>query len=83
MLPNAVAQIHRLRRAEASVYLKEKWGLDYKANTLAKLATLGGGPRFEHAGRFPLYREDELDIWAAARFSPLKSSTSDTGTRAA
>jgi hypothetical protein len=69
----------RLRRTEASTYLKENWGLDYKASTLAKLATLGGGPRFEHAGRFPLYREEELDAWAADRLSPLKASTSDRG----
>jgi hypothetical protein len=79
MPPNTIGQLRRLRRAEASVYLKQQWGLDYKANTLAKLATLGGGPRFEHAGRFPFYREDELDAWAAARFSALKASTSDTG----
>jgi hypothetical protein len=74
-----IEQPRRHRRADASGYLKERWGLDYKPATLAKLACLGGGPRFEHAGRFPLYREDELDAWALARLSPLKSSTSDIG----
>lgn len=69
----------RLRRSEASQYLKEKWGIDRTANTLAKLACLGGGPRFEHAGRIPLYREAELDAWAASIMSPLKRSTSDLG----
>lgn len=73
-------QVHtRYRRSEASAYLKSKWGLDYKATTLAKLACLGGGPRFEHAGRFPLYREAELDDWAKNKLSPLKASTSDIG----
>lgn len=67
----------RLRRAEASAYLKEKWGIDRKPGTLAKLACLGGGPLFEHANRIPLYPEPELDAWAEALLSPLKSSTSD------
>ena len=34
----------RLRRSEASEYIRSTWGLSYKANTLAKLATIGGGP---------------------------------------
>jgi hypothetical protein len=79
MISGTSAQPRRHRRTEASAYLKTVWGLDYKPVTLAKLATIGGGPRFEHAGRIPLYRQDELDAWAAAKLSPLKSSTSDTG----
>jgi hypothetical protein len=79
MDPNTARPPRRYRRAEASSYLKERWNLDYRPTTLAKLASIGGGPRFEHAGRFPLYRAEELDAWALARFSPLKSSTSDTG----
>ena len=67
----------RLRRTAASEYLREKWGLSYKPTTLAKLATLGGGPAFEHFGRWPLYSPEELDKWVAARLSGLKSSTSD------
>ena len=73
-----LAHYRRLRRPEASAYLKERWGIDRKPSTLAKLACLGGGPRFEHAGRFPLYPEPELDAWALSILSPLKSSTSDT-----
>ncbi|MBC7907623.1 MAG: hypothetical protein H7Y60_12890 [Rhodospirillaceae bacterium] len=79
MLPNTIGQPRRYRRAEASAYLKSTWGIDYKPATLAKVASLGGGPRFELAGRFPLYPEPELDSWASARLSPLKSSTSDAG----
>ena len=74
-------QCRRLRRAEASIYLKEKWGIDRKASTLAKLAVISGGPRFEHAGRIPLYPEPELDRWAQSILSGLKSSTSDKGDR--
>lgn len=73
------AQCHHLRRADASTYLKEKWGIDRKPATLAKLATLGGGPKFKKAGRFPLYPENELDAWAQSILSPLKASTSERG----
>jgi hypothetical protein len=67
----------RLRRVEASAYLNEKWGIARAPSTLAKLACIGGGPRFESANRTPLYREDELDTWAQSILSPLKHSTSD------
>jgi len=69
----------RLRRAEASAYLKLKWGVERAPTTLAKLACIGGGPRFESANRVPLYPEPELDAWAQSILSPLKSSTSDIG----
>lgn len=72
-------QIARYRRTEASVYLKEKWGISRTPGTLAKLAVHGGGPRFQLAGRIPLYPENELDNWSQALLSPLKMSTSDNG----
>lgn len=71
--------ITRLRRTEASTYLKQRWGISRTPGTLAKLATLGGGPRFQLDGRIPLYPETELDTWADSILSPLKSSTSDSG----
>ena len=72
-------QCRRLRRAEASDYLRAKWGIERKPTTLAKLSCVGGGPRYELAGRFPLYTEEELDAWAKSLLSPLKCSTSDMG----
>lgn len=69
----------RLRRAEASRYLLDVWGIERAVNTLAKLATIGGGPGFETANRVPLYSRDELDRWAKSILSPMKSSTSDKG----
>ena len=68
-----------LRRAEASKYLKEIWGIDRAPSTLAKLATLGGGPRFRRANRIPLYPPEFLDEWACSILSPPMTSTSDTG----
>lgn len=71
---------HRpLRRAEASVYLKERHGIDRKPSTLAKLAVVGGSPPFRHAGRYPIYALDDLDSWAASILSGKKLTTSDKG----
>jgi len=72
-------QSKKLRRADASEYLLEQHHISYKPSTLAKLAVTGGGPKFYHAGRIPLYPTMELDIWAQSMLSPLKSSTSDRG----
>jgi hypothetical protein len=65
-------------RVEASKYLKEKWKLPCEPATLAKLASIGGGPPFVHAGRFPRYPEPGLDEYARSRISPLKRSTSES-----
>jgi hypothetical protein len=73
----------RFRRHEASAYLKEKWGLDRRPATLAKYASVGGGPKLEYAGRIPIYPQDELDIWAQSIFSALCSSTAQKPNREA
>lgn len=70
--------IHRpLRRHEAAEYLKSKHGVDRKPATLAKYATLGGGPTFRRAGRVPLYTVDSLDAWVAEITSAPMRSTSE------
>lgn len=66
----------RLRRSEASKYLSETHGIGRTPQTLAKYAVNGGGPRFQHAGRFPLYPIEELDKWVESLLSPLKENTS-------
>lgn len=55
-----------LTREAASRHLLDRWGISRKPVTLAKLATIGGGPRFRKAGRTPLYDRRDLDAWAAA-----------------
>ena len=72
-------QITRLRRTHASKYLQDNWGISRTPGTLAKLAVVGGGPRYQLDGRIPLYPQDELDKWAKTALSPLKNSTSDEG----
>lgn len=68
-----------LRRKEAAEYIQNKYNIPCKASTLGKYASVGGGPKFLKAGKFPLYPPSQLDIWAISKFSPLKSSTSDNG----
>jgi len=66
-----------LRRAEASEYLREHHSLEIAKSTLAKFATIGGGPLMVYSGRLPLYRPADLDAWAAARISAPCRSTSE------
>ncbi len=64
-----------LSRAQAAEYLQERYGA-YKAQTLAKMAVTGDGPRFRKMGAFTYYLEADLDEWVASRMSaPVKSTT--------
>lgn len=69
----------RLRRVEASDYLRRVHGVELAPATLAKLASIGGGPGFQKSLRTPLYPTDELDRWATERLGGLRRSTSDVG----
>ncbi|HYD32098.1 MAG TPA: hypothetical protein VEB64_14755 [Azospirillaceae bacterium] len=67
----------RLRRWEASEYLRLAHGIEVKPATLAKWASVGGGPRFQRLNRSPLYPVSELDAWALAKLSDPMQSTSE------
>lgn len=67
-----------LRRHQASSYLKNRWGISRTPKTLAKLAVIGGGPRYYRDGRFPIYPTSELDAWAIAQLGSLRTSTCNT-----
>lgn len=66
----------RLRRWEASEYLRSVHGIEVAPATLAKWASIGGGPGFQKAGRVPLYPVGELDRWADNRLGAVLSNTS-------
>ena len=68
-----------LRRKEAARYLTDLRGLPIAAQTLAKLAVVGGGPAFRKFGRFPIYDIADLDGWADAKLGRLQHSTSHAG----
>ena len=71
MLPNF------MRRQHAGRYLKEKYGFGSE-KTLAKLASIGGGPEFHKSGsRTVVYTKKALDDWALARISGPRRSTSE------
>lgn len=67
-----------LRRDQAAAYLQQRFGA-YTPDTLAKLACVGGGPKFRKMGRFPVYTRADLDDWAQSRMSHPVSSTSELG----
>ncbi|MCW6513102.1 helix-turn-helix transcriptional regulator [Lichenifustis flavocetrariae] len=62
---------------EASAYCKSKHGYPVAVNTLNKLRTYGGGPKFNKCGgRLILYAEHELDAWVRERLGDVLTSTS-------
>ena len=65
-----------LRRHQAADYLQASYGFG-TTETLAKLACVGGGPRFRKLGRFPVYTAMDLDDWAQSRLSAPVSSTAE------
>lgn len=65
-----------LRRNQAADYLQERYGFG-TTETLAKLACVGGGPRFRKLGRFPVYTAEDLEAWAESRLSDPVSSTAE------
>jgi hypothetical protein len=68
-----------LRRAQAATYIKSRWGIPCSHAYLHKLASIGGGPEFRRAGRWPLYREADLDAWALSRITgPLRKASDCT-----
>jgi len=67
----------RLRRKEAVAYLFETHGVPIAVATLAKMATVGGGPAITYFGRIPLYALTDLDEWAKKRLSSPVGSTSE------
>lgn len=67
----------RLRRSEVPAYMLRKHGIPVALATLAKMATVGGGPAMQHSGRIPLYHVNDLDAWAEERLSKPARSTSE------
>jgi hypothetical protein len=66
-----------LNGVELSEYLMQKFGLKIAPATLAKLRSVGGGPKFFKTSCTALYPTGEADEWARVRLGGLRSSTSD------
>ncbi len=65
-----------LSRRKAAVHIQEK-GLPCAPSTLAKLASIGGGPKFHKFGRSVIYTAADLDDWVDARLTRAMASTCD------
>src|SRR5204863_85478 len=59
----AARQVEYLRRRQAAEYLRAR-GIPRTEKTLAKLASIGGGPMYRCFGRIPLYTVEDLDAYA-------------------
>lgn len=65
-----------MTRLDASVYLGER-GLQFSKNTLAKLATVGGGPEYRIFGSRAYYTAAALNSWIEEKLSAPRRSTSE------
>jgi hypothetical protein len=66
-----------LRRDQAAEYIRINYGFPCTRSWLAKLASVGGGPAFRKAGRYPLYDLPDLDDWAKNRIGQRVRSTAE------
>lgn len=65
----------RLRRWEAADYLRLVHGIEVAAATLAKWASVGGGPAYQKVNRTPVYPKVSLDAWAAEKLgAPIRNT---------
>lgn len=67
----------RLRWVDVPAHLAAKHGIDSAVSTLAKMATVGGGPAMQYSGRIPLYHVQDLDARANERLSKPVYPTSE------
>lgn len=63
-------------RKDAANFLTGR-GYTISPATLAKLATVGGGPAYVKFGRRPLYTKHALLAWVRSRTSAPRRSTSE------
>ncbi len=62
---------------EEAVEFLAKLGLPRAKSTLAKLRCVGGGPVFQHFGRWPRYTPSRLREYAESELSGERRSTSE------
>lgn len=74
-LPRHLGAKTRYTRPEAAEYLAAAHGITRSPATLAKLATIGGGPEFRKFNAGVVYDRASLDEWVAGKLSLPKAST--------
>ncbi len=66
-----------LTRVEQAEYLTTERGLRVSKNTLTKMASTGGGPRYCIFGNRAVSTVEWLDEWANAKLTAPRHSTSE------
>jgi hypothetical protein len=72
-----------LHRKEAAQYLADTWSIKRGVGYLQQIAAAGRdrqgniGPAFQMAGRFPVYRVEDLDHYARSVLGPRVNSTAE------
>jgi hypothetical protein len=61
------------RRREAADYIQQR-GLPCSPNTLAKLASIGGGPAYQRFGKAAVYTAANLDAYIEKKLSAPRAS---------
>lgn len=67
-----------LSRRAAAQFIRDR-GIPSEPSTLAKYATVGGGPEMRKFGRRVLYEPKALEAWINEKLSAPRRSTSDAG----
>jgi hypothetical protein len=70
-------QSNLLRRDAAAQYIRDQFSIPCSARTLAKFASIGGGPAYRYSGRFPIYDVADLTAWAKQKIGPRVSSATE------
>jgi hypothetical protein len=65
-----------LSRKAAAEFIKDQ-GVFVEPSTLAKYATVGGGPEMRKFGRRVLYEPQALEAWIDSKLTGARRSTSD------
>jgi hypothetical protein len=74
-----MSDVRYLRAPAAAEFLHENFGHG-SVRSLAKLRSLGGGPKFHKIGsKIVAYTQPDLVEWAEAKISPARASTFDRG----
>ena len=64
-----------LSRQEAASYCQSR-GFPVAPASLAKYASVGGGPEFRKFSRFPRYSIEALDAWISSKLSAPRANPS-------
>jgi hypothetical protein len=67
-----------LRRDAAAEFIRDNFSIPCSARTLAKFASVGGGPLYQYAGRFPVYYAADLTAWATKKIGPKVGTFSES-----